>query len=159
MPVDRTRIMAAAALAVALLSLAGNFYLLRQLQRPERWARPALQRLAEQITAEDARIRYEVRLPPGTPLQLDIPVNERFVVQVDTMIPIDTNVRLPIRSPLGNYSVNVPVQANVPLRGALPLQIRHTFQLRTQTSSEIVIPLEIRLRDLPLDSLLRGWEP
>jgi hypothetical protein len=55
--------------------------------------------------------------------------------------------------------VNVPVQANVPLRGALPLQIRHTFQLRTQTSSEIVIPLEIRLRDLPLDSLLRGWEP
>ncbi len=154
-----TRFVAVAALAVALLSLAANVYLLRQLRSPERWVTPLLARYGEQLAADDARISYEVRLPAGTPLQLDIPVNERFVVRVDTMIPIDTRATLPIRSPLGNYNVSVPVQANVPLRGALPLDIRHTFRLRTQTTHEIVIPLEIRVRDLPLESLLRGTEP
>ncbi len=45
-------------------------------------------------------------------------------------------------------------QAKVPVRGTLPLQIRSTLQLRTQASSEIVIPLD---RGYHTCSLLRTY--
>lgn len=147
--------LAPGALALALLSLALNVYLIAQLRRPERWLAPAVERLVTGWEAEDAVIRYEVRLPPGTPIRADIPVDERFTVRVDTVIQVNTRVRVPFRSPFGTHSVELPIRAPIPLRTQLPLHIRHTFQLRTQTGQEIVVPLEIRLRDLPLDELLR----
>ena len=155
----RIRWVAIAALAVALLSLTANVYLLWQLRHPERWAGPLLTRVIRDVAAEDATVRYQVRLPAGTPVRLDIPVNERFLVRVDTQIAIDTRVRLPIRSPLGNYSVSVPVRSNIPLRTSIPLEVHDTFRLRTQTQDEIVLPLEVRIRDLPLDALVRSLNP
>lgn len=144
------------ALGVALLSLALNLYLVDRLRRPERWAVPAAARALEGVLASDATVRYTVRLPAGTPLELDIPVNERFSIQLDTVIPIRTTVRVPIRTPVGTYGASVPIRANVPLRGVLPLHVRHTFELRTRTSQELAIPLEIRLRDLQLEELLES---
>lgn len=146
----------AAAAALALLSLALNLYLLSSFRSPERWAAPLVQRVLRQLADDDARLRYEVRLPAGTPLRLDIPVNERFAIGIDTVIPIRTTILLPIRSPLGNHTVRVPVRANVPLRTRVPLRVHHTFRLRTATRQEIVIPLEIGIRDLPLDDLERA---
>lgn len=154
MPNLRPPRLAPVALAVALLSLALNGWLLWQLSHPERWAVPALQRTVRSLAASDAAFRYQVSLPAGTPLQLDIPVNERFTVRVDTVLPINTTVRVPLRLPFGTRWVNVPFRADVPIRTALPLHIRHTFRLRTRTDRRIDIPLEIRARDLPLDSLL-----
>lgn len=147
--------LAGVALLVALASLALNVYLLAQLRRPERWALPAFERTLRELAGSDATLRYRIRLPAGTPIRLDIPVNERFGVRVDTTIPIATQAVLPVRSPLGRYDVRVPVRARVPLRATLPLHIRHTFRLRTRTRDEIVVPLEFRLADLPLDALLR----
>jgi hypothetical protein len=147
---------ALAALAVALLSLTANVYLLWQLKQPERWAGPLLTRVLRDVAAEDPTVRYRVRLPAGTPVRLDIPINERFSVRVDTQLFIDTRVRLPIRSPLGNYSVSVPVRSDIPLKASIPLEVRDTFRLRTQTQDEIVLPLEVRVRDLPLDALIRS---
>lgn len=145
---SRRRWIAPAALAIALLSLTGNAFLLWQLRHPERWALPAATRLLDQWLGEEGTFRHTVRIPPGTPLRLDIPINERFAIRVDTLIPVNTTVRVPLRGPLGTYNVNLPIRANVPVRTVLPLQIRHTFQLRTRTSEEIAIPIEIRLGDL-----------
>ncbi|HET7276258.1 MAG TPA: hypothetical protein VFI91_13905 [Longimicrobiaceae bacterium] len=150
---DRTRWIAIAALGIAVLSLAANVVLIRKLRNPQQWALPAVIEFLETLAAEDASFTYEVRLPAGTPLALDLPVDETFSVAVDTVIPIRTEARLPIDSPLGSYTVTVPVRADVPLRTRVPIRIRHTFELRTRTTDEIVFPLEIRIRDLPLDSL------
>lgn len=146
--------LAPAALAIALLSLGANAYLLAQLRDPERWAAPALRRWAEGFDPGDAAIRYTVRIPAGTPLRLDIPVDERFSIAVDTVIPINTRVRVPIRTPFGAQSVVLPIRADVPLRTRLPLQVRHTFRLRTRTQQEIAVPLQIQLDELPLQELL-----
>lgn len=147
------------ALGLALLSVGLNLYLISRLRHPERWVAPLLADYLGRLSASDASFRYDIRLPAGTPLNLDIPINERFVVRVDTLIPIRTRVRLPFRTPVGTRTFTVPVRANVPLRAALPLRIRHTFRLRTRTGEEIVIPLELRARDFPLDSLLRSTLP
>lgn len=146
---------AGGALALALLSVGLNLYLLDQLRRPERWLAPAAERLARRVAAGDATLRYTVRIPPGTPLRLDVPVDERFAIRVDTVIPIDTRVRVPFRTPFGNQSVTVPFRADIPLRTRLPLHVRHTFRLRTRTTAPIEIPLEIRLGELPLEQILR----
>ena len=139
---------APAALALALASLALNGVLLWQLRHPERWVTPVVTSLAGRLGDGSGVIRYEVSIPAGTPLELDIPINERFGVAVDTVIPLNTTVRVPIRGPLGTAYVNVPIRANVPLRTRLPLHIRHTFQLRTRTSQEIRVPVELRLDEL-----------
>jgi hypothetical protein len=142
------RMAAPAALGVALLSLALNLYLIRQIRSPERWIDLAAGALAERLGGEGGVLRYTVRVPPGTPLALDIPVDERFTIRVDTVIPVNTRVRVPFDTPLGRRSISVPLRANVPLRTRLPLQLRHTFELRTRTTQEIAIPLEIRLDEL-----------
>lgn len=145
---------APAALAVALVSLGLNAVLLWQLRHPERLAAPAVTRLLDRLEAEDARLRYSVRIPVGTPLNFDIPFDQRYNVRINTVIPIDTRVRVPFRSPLGGtYQVSVPIRTDIPIRTVLPVHLRDTFRLRTATRAEIVAPLEVRVRDLPLDAV------
>lgn len=134
------------ALGVAALSLTLNLVLLWQLQHPERWIGPVIERVTGVGLGADGVLRYRVSIPAGTPLALDIPVDERFAVRADTVIPINTQVRVPMNTPFGTYSVNVPIRANVPVRTALPLHVRHTFRLRTRTTQEIGVPVELRVR-------------
>lgn len=155
----RARWIAPAALAVALASAGLNLVLLGRLREPERVAGPALSRVLDRLAQADVRLKYQIRIAAGTPVHFDIPIDEQYRVKINTRLPIDTKVRLPIRSPLGNYTVNVPVKADVPIRTEIPLQLRDTFRLRTATQAELVVPLEVRIRDLPLDALRKSFEP
>lgn len=158
-PNKRARWMAPAALAVALLSLALNAWLLYMLRRPEQLVAPALDRVVERLRQQDASIKYTVRIPAGTPLHFDIPIDQRYNVRVNTTLPIDTNLNLPVNTPFGNRNVRVPIKTNIPIRTNLPVHLRDTFRLRTQTGAEIVVPLEIPIRDLPLDALQASLKP
>ncbi len=155
----RALLTAAAALSVAIVSLALNVFLLTRLRNPERMAGPALDRMLASLAKEDVKMTYQIRIPAGTPVHFDVPVDERYRVKLNTSIPIDTNINLPIRTRVGNWNVAVPVKADVPIRTEIPLAIRDTFRLRTSTQAELVIPLEIRVRDLPLDALRRAVNP
>jgi len=151
--------MAPAALAVALVSLALNGVLLRRLQHPERALAPAVERVAERLRTSNAAIKYTVRIPAGTPVSFDIPIDQRYVVNLRTSLPINTDVRVPFNTPFGNRVVTIPVRANVPLRQDIPVHLVDTFHLRTQTNAEYVVPLEIKLKDLPMDALGKALAP
>lgn len=140
--------MAAAALLVAAVSLSLNLVLLYRLRSPEAIIAPIVADLTRDLIDEDGIIRHEVTLPAGTPLSLDIPVDERFAVAVDTVIPLNTTIEVPIRGPLGVARVPIPIRADIPVRTRLPLHIEHTFRIRTATSEPIVIPLQFRVNDL-----------
>jgi hypothetical protein len=158
-PLHRARWIAPAALAVALLSLALNVYLLSALRQPERIAAPAVGRALERLGRSDATIRYTVRVPQGTPLHFDVPFDQTYTVRVNAVFPINTTVNVPLRGPLGTYNVALPIRTRIPVRTNLPVRLRDTFRLRTQTQTEYVIPLEIRVRDLPLDEIRKALEP
>lgn len=130
------------AVAVAGVSLILNLYLLGQLREAQRAVEP-FRPMLEDLVGADGVVRSEVRIPAGTPINLDVPIDERVAIRVDTILPINTRVMVPLRSPLGNYNVQVPIRANVPLRATLPLRLQHTFRLRTSTSAEIVVPVEV----------------
>jgi hypothetical protein len=136
------------ALALATLSILLNVFLLFQLSHPERLVAPIVEDLTREMVDENGVISYDVNIPSGTPLALDIPIDERFSVAVDTVIPLNTTVRVPIRGPLGVARVALPIRANIPLQTRLPLHIRHTFRLRTQTTQQITIPIRLRVEDL-----------
>jgi hypothetical protein len=142
------------AIVVALASLAINLFLVLRLRQVEARAAQAVARF-QTIAGDDTRLRFPVRIPAGSPIRFDAPIDERVVISIDTVLPIRTRAVLPLRSPLGNYDIRVPVVADVPLRLRTPLHIRHTVRIDARTSGEIVIPLELRLADLPVDSLLR----
>lgn len=156
---ERAAGIALAAMAVALVALGVNVYLLMQLRGAERRAVGTALRALDRMAAEDATITYRIRLAAGTPLRLDIPVDERLRVDLNTQLPIDTQVRVPFRSPFGTHQVTIPINTVVPIRTVVPLHVRHTFRLRTQTRDELVVPLEVRVRDLPLDELRESLKP
>lgn len=136
------------ALAVAGLSLVLNLFLLYRLSNPEKLIAPIVEDLTREFVNDEGVISYDVNIPAGTPLALDLPIDERFSVAVDTVIPLNTTVRVPIRGPLGVARVAVPIRANIPLRTRLPLHIQHTFRLRTETTQPITIPISLRVEDL-----------
>lgn len=150
---------AVAAVVAALLALAASGYLLWRLHGAEARALAAARGALDRLAAEDARIRYQIRLPAGTPLRLDIPVDERLLVKLNTRLPIDTRVNVPVRTPFGTTGVTIPIRTVVPIRTDVPLHVRHTFRLRTQTQDPLVVPLELRVRDLPLDALRKSLQP
>lgn len=150
---------APAALAVAVLSLAANAWLIAQLRAPERAAAPAIDRVLTRLAEQDARFKYEIRVPAGTPLHFDVPIDERYTVKLRTTLPINTDVKLPINTPFGRRTVTVPVRTNIPIRQDVPFHVVDTFRLRTQTRTEYVVPLEVRVRDLPLDEIRKSLDP
>ena len=150
------RWVALGALLAALLSLALNVYLLQQLRHPEALVAAAAAGTLDRLRGRDLRIPYQVTVPAGTPLRLDVPVDERVLIGVDTLLPLRTRVRIPLRFPTGTRSVTVPIRADIPLRANVPLTIRHTFRLRTRTREPLSIPLEIRFDELPVDSILES---
>lgn len=155
----RARWLAPAALAVALLSLALNGVLLWTLRNPERVLAPALGRVVERLKTQDGSLKYTVRIPVGTPVHFDVPIDQRYTVRVNTTLPINTTFNLPVNTPFGDRNVQVPVRANIPIRTNMPVHLRDTFRLRTRTEAEIVLPLEIPIRDLPLDALQESLTP
>jgi hypothetical protein len=150
---------AVAALGAALLSLGLNAALLWRLRHPERLAAPAVERALERLVAQDARVPYEVRIPAGTPVHFDIPVDHHARIRLNTTFPIDTEITVPLRTPFGTHDVRLPIRTTVPVRTDLPVHLRDTFILRTETQTEIAVPLELRVRDLPLDAIRDALRP
>lgn len=155
----RSRWLAPAALAAALLSLALNAVLLYAVRRPESLVAPLVDRALTRLEEQGTTLKYQVRIPAGTPLHFDVPVDEEYRVRLNTTLPINTTVNLPLQTPFGNRTVRVPIRTNIPIRQDIPVHLRDTFRLRTQTQAEMVIPLEIPIRDLPLDEIRQSLNP
>jgi hypothetical protein len=158
-PVLRSPWIAPVALLLAAVSLGANGVLLWKLRRPERLVAPALDRVAAGLSQSNEAIKYTVRIPAGTPVSFDVPIDQRYVVKLRTTLPINTDVRVPFNTPFGNRVVSVPVRSTVPIRQDIPVHLVDTFHLRTRTNTEFVVPLEIKLKDLPLDALRRSLNP
>ena len=158
-PVFRSPWIAPLALLLAAVSLGINGVLLWKLRNPEQLMAPTLDRVAAGLSKSDAAIKYTVRIPAGTPVSFDVPIDQRYVVKLRTTLPINTDVRVPINTPFGNRVVSVPVRSTVPIRQDIPVHLVDTFRLRTRTNAEFVVPLEIKLKDLPLDALRQSLNP
>jgi hypothetical protein len=158
-PVFRSPWIAPLALLLAAVSLGANGVLLWKLRRPERLMAPAVERVAAGLSKSNEAIKYTVRIPSGTPVSFDVPIDQRYVVKLRTSLPINTTVRMPFNTPFGNRVISVPVRTTIPIRQDVPVHLMDTFHLRTRTNTEFVVPLEIKLKDLPLDALRRSLNP
>lgn len=156
---ERAPWIAPLALLVAAVSLGANGVLLYKLRRPEKLLAPAVDRVGARLAASGASIKYTVRIPAGQPINLDIPIDQTYTIRLRTSLPINTNVRVPVSTPFGSRSINIPVRTNIPIRQDFPVRLVDTFHLRTQTQSAYVVPLEIKLKDLPLDALRHSLDP
>jgi hypothetical protein len=158
-PAFRSPWIAPLALLLAAVSLGANGVLLWKLRRPERLMAPAVERVAAGLSQSNEAIKYTVRIPAGTPVSFDVPIDQRYVVKLRTTLPINTDVRVPFNTPFGNRVISLPVRSTVPIRQDIPVHLVDTFHLRTRTNTEFVVPLEIKLKDLPLDALRHSLAP
>ena len=158
-PLFRSPWIAPVALVLAAASLALNGVLLWKLRQPERLMAPAVERIAAGLAKSNESIKYTVRIPAGTPVSFDVPINQTYTIKLRTQLPINTTVRVPVSTPFGNRTVTIPVRTNIPIRQDLPVRLIDTFRLRTRTQAEYVVPLEIKLKDLPVDALRQSLQP
>ena len=158
-PLFRSPWIAPLALLLAAASLGANGVLLYRLRRPERMLAPALDRVAANLQHSSASIQYTVRIPAGTPVSFDVPIDQSYTIKLRTQLPINTTVRVPVSTPFGNRQITIPVRTNIPIRQDLPVRLIDTFHLRTRTNAEYVVPLEIKLKDLPMDALRQSLQP
>src|ERR1041384_4402558 len=84
------------ALLLAAGSLGANGVLLYKLRRPERMLAPALERVSAQLQESNASIKYTVRIPAGTPVGFDVPIDQSYTIKLRTSLPINTTVRVPV---------------------------------------------------------------
>src|SRR6476661_10518891 len=77
-PVRRPSWIAPLALLLAAVSLGANGVLLYKLRHPERMLAPALERVSARLGQSNATLRYTVRIPAGTPVGFDVPINQGY---------------------------------------------------------------------------------
>ena len=111
---SRTSWIAPVALAVALLSLLANGILLSRLSHPERIAAPAVGRVLDRLGSSDASIKYQVRVPSGTPLHFDVPFDQTYRIRLNASFPINTTVAVPLKGRLGPKPWRSPIRTAIP---------------------------------------------
>ena len=117
-----------------------------------------LQSLAEARAAfsalTDSTISASVSLSHTFPIQARVPLEQDFVVPIQTTIPISTVAQVPVEIPLlGTYRHSVPVEAEVPVDLQVVIPISRTVEVETDVSLETEVPVQLSASSLGLDGL------
>jgi hypothetical protein len=95
-------------------------------------------------------IDYPVEIREAIPISLTIRYSDTVVVPISYTLPINTNVSVPLRTPLGTFPINVPIALNVPihLTPTVPLDLAVPVSLTVPIA--IDVPIHVDLSTTPL---------
>jgi hypothetical protein len=140
---------------LVLISLGLNVLLLGRLYVVQQGAATALD--AGLVAVEDLKgevITYTVTLSQTVPVEADVPFKKQFNVQLKTTVPIKTEVLVPIRTPLGTFNVNVPIDTQVPINTTVPVEIDQTLHISAMVPLQMHLPVSIEVRKTALSDYL-----
>jgi hypothetical protein len=141
---------------VALISLAINVVMLRQLLLARRIALESVQDSIAVIDSLQGQvINYNVVIDENLPINADIPINETVEIHIQDEFPINTTVTVSVPAgPLGSIPVRVPISTTVPIDRTIPIQINQTFSLSTMIPLHLDVPLAFSTQQLGLFATL-----
>jgi hypothetical protein len=95
-------------------------------------------------------IDYPVEIREAIPISLTIEYKDTIVVPISYTLPINTNVSVPLRTPLGTFPINVPIVMSVPIRltPTVPLDLAVPVSLTVPIA--IDVPIHVDLATTPL---------
>jgi hypothetical protein len=99
---------------------------------------------------KNATIDYPVEIRQAIPISMTINYTDTIVVPISYTLPVNTNVSVPLRTPLGTFPINVPINMSVPVRftPTVPLDIKVPVSLTVPVN--IDVPIHVDLSTTPL---------
>jgi hypothetical protein len=143
------------AAGVASLSLAANFWLVNQLLITRRQVGQAAGAAAQVVASlGSASLDYTVHVDQAIPFSTVVVVSNTVEVPIDAIIPINTQVTVPVSTPLGSFDITLPVNAAIPvnLKVSVPLQV--SVPVSATVPVVLDIPIHIELAGTPLGRAL-----
>lgn len=107
--------------------------------------RAAVMGIGSETVSTTVQIRQDI------PVVTSIPFYKEIRVPVNTVIPVDTTVIVPIRvGLLGTYEVEVPIRAVIPVDLTIIVPISETLDIVANAPLRTSLPVEVRIADTPL---------
>lgn len=108
--------------------------------------RDQIDQLATSISeAKNSKLNYTVAIDQQVPINVDVPIQRSFSVPIDTQVRIQQNIDLPVETALGNFTIPVPIDANIPVSTTVPIQFDQTLNIDTSVPIKLDVPVQIDL--------------
>jgi hypothetical protein len=102
----------------------------------------------------DVTISYTVEVDQEIPVAASVPFYEEVIVPVNTVLPVDTIVVIPIDLGVTSYDLEVPINTIIPVDLEIAVPISKTIEVVTTVPLDVDVPIEIPLADTPLADYL-----
>jgi hypothetical protein len=144
---------------VALLSLTIGVALIVALGMVRGRAVDGLRTAADAVhSLRGSSIDYVVRVEQSLPVSLTVPFSTTIIVPINSTLPIDTEFKLTLRTPLGDYPVNVPVQSSVPINMRTSVPVNLSVPISASVPISLSLPIRINLAQTTLGASLEQME-
>ncbi len=97
-----------------------------------------------------ATIDYPVEIREAIPISLTIHYSDTVVVPISYTLPVNTNVSIPLRTPLGTFPINVPIALSVPIRLTPTVPLNLAVPVSMTIPINIDVPIHVDLSTTPL---------
>jgi hypothetical protein len=130
--------------AVALLSLLINVGLGYSLLVARAKAAQGAQTAAQAVAAlRAASIDYPVHIQQSLPVSLTLPIHTTVSVPISVTLPIDTQFSFTLHTLVGDFPVNLPLQAMVPVHVQPEVPVNLTVPVSTTVPVSLDVPIHI----------------
>ena len=108
--------------------------------------REQIDQLASAVTAAKSnRMTYTIAIDQQLPINIDVPIQRSLEVPVNTEVRIQQNIELPVETALGNFTIPVPIDANIPISTTVPIAFDQTVTISTTVPIKLDVPIQIDL--------------
>jgi hypothetical protein len=144
---------------VALLSLVINLGFGYALLVARSKAAQGAQTAAQAVAALRAStIDYPVHIEQSLPVSLTIPIHETLSVPISATLPIDTQFSFTLHTLIGDFPVNVPLQAMVPVHVQTQVPVNLSVPVSTTVPVAFDVPVHIDLASTSLGQAMAPWQ-
>jgi hypothetical protein len=143
--------------AVVIVSLGLNLYVINVLMQAKRQVALAASSAAAAVgQLSNTAIDYSVPISQTLPVSFTVAYRQTFSVPISVTLPIDTQVQVTLKTPIGDFPINVPVKTTVPvnLNPQVPLSLAVPVSVSVPISFSV--PIHLALSDTTLGSSLNN---
>jgi hypothetical protein len=140
---------------VALVSLLINAGLVYGLAVARQRAAEGAQTAADAMAAlRSASVEYTVHVDQSVPVSLTVPFNTAVNVPISTTLPINTEFSFSLHTLVGDFPVNLPVHADVPVNLTSQVPVHMAVPISTTVPVALDVPIKIDVAQTALGKSL-----
>ena len=149
-------------IVLALLVIFGlslQIWTLFELSRARSTARQELNAVSQQLAIlRNETFSLNVPINESIPIDTIVPVRQSLNVPISTTLFIDTFVTIPIDTPFGATTFDVPIRGNFPIRTNVPFDIETDVEVSTTVDLRLNVPINLPISETPFARLLEDLE-